>query len=925
MSYASEELYKFICSKMPDYFIIKTVELLPHLSCLTQMDQEKIRAIDRNDGNEAAIPILFDSIRRRNNWETQIINALRKKEYYYLADDLEHKLESLAPRRNVTPNRAAANSSLVPAVPTPSAPVTVLLPQNPSNSITIADNSRSSPASNMPTHPSPNWPVLQPSAGMPLAQPSAGMPVVQPPAGMPVTQPLVGTPVVQPLAGIPVTQPSAGTPVTQPSAGTPVSQPSVGTPAVQPSAGTPVSQPSVGTPAVESSVGTPAVESSVGTPAVESSVGTPAVQPSAGTPAVQPSAGTPVVQRLAGTHVVPSSANIPAAHSSAVASVMQNPTVVSSPVPAPNLQPLALSVAPSSTSTALSSVSSTASKFTAQAASIEFKMPIQEIGKSVDSEENKDDKLPVQEKMVPVDHSQTSGSSRAPKIQTLNSDRNNSGEKREVKKIFTPNTDQAKRETRNNQAITQVPSTHRQVHIHRPLYQPNEDDSQDIGKPEILRSVVENVQSGTEAFSLSEGPCTVTSEDLQLSESTVANSRSNHSDSSPLFTKPSRRDTPEEDNSLSLGDSSNRGANASCDFNDKNSIKEQKIQALRGYQNDQRQMNFYDIHSPLNVQLNFDAEKKLSGADEGVDPDQKDVSNQNMNTECTPKAFQMSHTEIAQSVPALARTQPVDNWADSDVEFMKNVQINKGTDSISGSDQLLISSDTDCSFEGYLVPEPRVHEEQGFQNANELNNSSELRSFQVPDVQVAAKIGDVAASQKNVSNHTAELGCELEPNGGRNLHFDCSQPHENRFTGAESDNNSNLEGNTSKRDSSSSCAMSCSKWDTSPEVENTDPYNEDVKEHVGHIYQEPDYKNEEGNKRKLEATNLGVVYGHDIGDRSINALSSEQVPLTTEERSQARQLVNSKGDLPQSNYGLLSMSVVILSVVAACIWKYYRK
>ncbi|GCB62899.1 hypothetical protein scyTo_0009598, partial [Scyliorhinus torazame] len=647
----------------------------------TQTEKEKIRATERNDGNEAAIPILFDSMRRRNNWETQIINALRKKEYHHLADDLEHKFESLAPRSNVTPNRAAANSSLVPAVPTP-----------------IASD-----------------------------------------------------------------------------------------------------------------------------------------------------------------------------------------------------------------------------------ASIEFKMPIQEIGKSVDNKENKDDKLPVQEKMVPFDHSQPSGSSRAPKIQTLNSDRNNSGEEREVKKIFTPNTDQAKRETRNNQAITQVPSTHRQVHIHRSLYQSNEDDSQDIGKPEVLRSVVENVQSGTEAFSSSEGPCSVTSEDLQLSESIVANSRSNNSDSSPLFTKPSQRETPEEDNFLSLGDSSNRGANASCDFNDKNSIKEQKIQALQGYQDDQRQTNFYDVHSPLNVQLNFDAEKKLSGAG-----DQKDVSNQNMNTECKPKAFQMSHTEIAQSIPALARTQPVDNWADSEVEFMKNVQINKGTDSISRSDQLLISSDTDCSFEGYLVPvnsvnEPRVHEEQGFQNTNVLNNSPQLRSFQVPDVQGPAPIGDVDASQKNVSNQTAELGCELEPNGGRILHFDCNQPHENTFTGAESDNNSNMEGNTSKRDSSSSCEMSCSKWDTSHEVENTDSYNEDVKEHVGHIYQDVDSKNEAGNKRKLEATNLGAVYGHNIGESTINALSSEQVPLTSEEKSQARQLVNSKGDLPQSNYGFLSMSIVILSVVAACIWKYYRK
>ncbi|XP_078080053.1 uncharacterized protein LOC144500648 [Mustelus asterias] len=892
MSYVSDELFKYIRQRMPDFFIINTVELLPHLPCLTQMDQEKINATAKHEGNEAAVPILLDFVRRRNNWERQLINALRTKEYYDLADDLEYKLESLGPRRNVAvspPNRAAAHSSLVPAVPPSSAPAAVSLPQNPSRSVIIADNSTSSPgvfspASYLPTHPSSNQPVLQPSAGTPVVPSSANIPVVQPSTNIPLAQSPANIPVVQSSANIPAVQPSPDISVVQPSANIPVAQPSANIPKVQPWAGTPVAQSSTNIPEVQSSAGTPVAQSLANTPVAQNSTGTPVVQPSVGTP------------------VVPSSA------------------------PAANLQPSALFSATSNTSTASSSVSSAASNFATHGASIECKMPIQEIGKSMDSEEDKDAKLPVQEKLV---HSQPSDSSRGPKNQTINSDQNNSGEKREAKEIFTPGTDQAKREAKNNQAGENVPSTQRQVAPHRPLYQSNDDDFQDIGKPEILRSVVENVESGTgAAFNSSAGVCSTTSSDLQFSESTVDNSRSNHSDSTLPSNNLNQRDGPKEANPLSLGDSSNRGANASSDFNDKNSMKEQKIQALRGYQNDQRQRDFYDVHCPLNIQSNFDAEKKISGIDEAVDPDQKDISNQDINSEYKPKPFQMSNVEITQSVPVPTRTEPGDNRAESEVDFMENAQLSNSTDT--NSDKLLISSDSGCSLDKTgnvdCVSEPSVHGEQDSQNANVLNNNPQLPSFQLLGTQESAQIHNMDTSQKKALNQTTEFGCELQPTGDQNLHLNSNETHEQWFPEIEADKNSNLEGNVSKKGGSLyPCAMSYSKCDTKPEVENTNLHSGDVKEHVGHIYQEPDYENEAGNDYELEATNLRDAYRRNFGKSSSITLSTEHVPLAPKETSQARQPVNPKGDSPSSNYLFLSTSVLILSVVAACIWKYYRK
>uniref|UniRef100_UPI00398EE107 uncharacterized protein n=1 Tax=Pristiophorus japonicus TaxID=55135 RepID=UPI00398EE107 len=922
MPYAGDELYKYIRSRMPDFFIINVVELLPHLHCLSQMDQEKIKAEAKYNGNEFAVPTLLDSVRRRGNWERLLIDALWSNAYNHLADDLERKLESLTPRRPVVnpgasafshPNSTAAASSMVYDTSPPRAPLAVSLPNNSLGTVAAADNSEStprvfSPADYLPSHAN----GLQSSGGICVAQCSGGTPV-------PVT------PVVQTLAGPPVPV----TPVVQSSGGTPVPV----TPVVQTLAGPPVPV----TPVVQSSGGPPVpvthvAQSSGGTPVpvtpvVQTLAGppvpvTPVVQTSAGppvpvTPVVQSSGGppvpvSPVMQTLAGPPVPVT----PVVQTSGGPPVPVTPVVQTS-APTANLQPSALLVATSNTSFATSSASSIAADSSRRHNSTELKKPIQEMGNLVDKEESQDYNLPVQVKIVTSGHPKPRDSPRVPTHRTINSDQNNSGEKSKVNKIFSPSTDQAEGKTKTDQVTADVPSTSRQVHPHRPPLQPDDDDDQAIDKPGVLRSDAANMLSVTEvAVDAPEGACSTRSSDLQFSESTVDTSKSNSSNSSSPLPNLYPTNTSQQASPLSLDDSSSSGASVSDDFSDKNSIKEQKIQALRGYQNDHLSRSFIDVHNPLNIQLNFDAQKNTG---EGASPDQ-DILNQNLTIEHTSTAMfvPMSNTQVAQSIPAFTSTHPANNRADSEVEFLKNVQVNNSTDTISSSDLMLSSSDSDCSLvdssaNNDSVNEPRFHVEQ---NANILNNIPQLLPSQIRGAQVPAQTDVVRENAWN-QNQTTAHECKPESIGDRSIYFDCNQSHEDSCT--KSDKESGRKSDVAERGGSlhsRESEGSHGKYDISPD---------DVKMHIGRIVQEPDYENEAANDHEFEAAKVRDFSGRDSGEGCVNASSTEHVSLASQKRSEARQAVNPNGDLPHSNYGFVSVAVLVVAVVAGCIWKFYHK
>ncbi|XP_072432828.1 uncharacterized protein [Chiloscyllium punctatum] len=975
MSYVSDELYKYIRGRMTEFLKINTVELLPHLPCLTQMDQEKIRAEARYEGNEAAVPLFLDFVRRRRNWERELINALRNKEYNDLAAILEHKLECLAPKRNVGglhSNRPAADSSAIPAVPFRSAPYDVSPPRNPSSSVAVADHSEISPTGFLPADYLPaqspsnqtmvqllagipaaehsasrstaqhlaGAPAVQPSTGIPIAHPSASTNTVQPSTGVRVAHPSASTPTVQPSTGVRVAHPSASTPTVQPSTGVRVAHPSACTPTVQPSTGVPVALSAVSVPAVQPSASKPAGQTSstsvpvalplagahtvqpstdgpvalplagaspaqplTGVPVALSAVSVPAVQPSAGihaeqtstmVPVAQPSPGAPTAQPCTGVPVVLSTVRTSAAPPLSGTPAVQSSTnapIVSTSVSAATHQCPTLLVAASTTSTASSpSVSLTTSTLTPPHHSIEFKIPIQESGKSIDTEENKDDKLPVQEKMGTFDGSKSSESFQSPRNQTISSDQNSNAAKRNINEIFTPNTDETRREIKNNQAVADDTSTCRQVHSHQRLNQLR-DDFEGISKPGVLQSDIQNMQSETQA----EGGCSITMGDLQLSNHSVNNARNeNHSNMAVPHANLNPRDMPEEANPLGLGDSSSQGANVSCDFNAKDSIKEQKIQALHGYQNDQLQRSFYDVDSPLNIQLNFDAQKKLA---KGVGSDEKHMLNQGKHIGDKSVAFQAHNIEIAQTG---------DDGADSKIEFGKNVQTSHSSDSVSNSEQLS-SSCSESSFGSIYISSDSVSEssadvEHSSQSANRFNNDTLLPTSQLIGTQASGQIRDMDGLQENAQKQTTNYEYNLDTRSNKKL---------------------NLGVNTSKGESSSySCANELNQriYDTNPGL-----YNEDVKEHSGYICQEPNYEDEAGNDHKFEAANQGDARWCAFDRSSIDALSPEHVSFVAKKGSPAEKPVKSNRDITQSNYPYVTMSVLALSMVVVCIWKYYHK
>ncbi|XP_032891219.1 mitochondrial antiviral-signaling protein [Amblyraja radiata] len=171
MPFVGDELYKYVRVEMQSFLRINVTELIPHLHCLTQMDEERVRAVDRMEGNEAAVPILLDLVRRRRNWERQLINALRRNEYEDLAVGLENKFHSLAPRRPSAPGgpsarfptQATADNSSVTHVSSPPRSQSVV-PGGPSPTLVVAGDQLAFPDVIPPAaHLQPDVTGLQPT------------------------------------------------------------------------------------------------------------------------------------------------------------------------------------------------------------------------------------------------------------------------------------------------------------------------------------------------------------------------------------------------------------------------------------------------------------------------------------------------------------------------------------------------------------------------------------------------------------------------------------------------------------------------------------------------------------------------------------------------------------------------------------------
>ncbi|MBN3320054.1 MAVS protein, partial [Atractosteus spatula] len=97
MTLAGDKLYNdYLRRNMARYVSkVKVMNILPHLSCLTDSDKEEITAKRESAGNYIAMQLLVDCLRRREDWHVFFINALEEDNHPSLAKELRDEYESL--------------------------------------------------------------------------------------------------------------------------------------------------------------------------------------------------------------------------------------------------------------------------------------------------------------------------------------------------------------------------------------------------------------------------------------------------------------------------------------------------------------------------------------------------------------------------------------------------------------------------------------------------------------------------------------------------------------------------------------------------------------------------------------------------------------------------------------------------------------
>ncbi|XP_078265174.1 mitochondrial antiviral-signaling protein [Rhinoraja longicauda] len=859
MTFVGDALYSYIRVEMQSFLRINVTELLPHLSCLTQMDQERVRALVKTEGNEAAVPILLDSVRRRRNWERQLIDALCINGNEDLAVGLENKLESLAPRRQSAPGGTSArfptqatvdNSSVTHVSPPPRSQS--VAPGGPSPTLIVAGDRLAFPDIIPPAaYLQPDITGLQPTV---QAQHSASSTPAPSPAAPQLASdtPMLNTSV----QSTPAPQPAPDTPMHN----TPVQSTAV----LETVSGTPMLNVPVQSTTVPLSVpdtplpNTPGQSTAVvgtqvpNTPAQS----TPFPQTVPGTssprsPETQSTPSTPVSGTL-----VPPRSGLPAA--------VSNARGESSPVP---------SLLPQS---------------------IECRVPVQEMGSLLGREESQDWKQPVQEKTVHSARSNPSDISNLQLDQTKPLNQGIAGDKCKV-----PSTDRAKGKTITDQAVAMVPSPSTQLHLPRPAPEANADVLRTMDRPGALRSDVENVP---------EGCCSITSSALQISGSTMSTA-GNHGmgGTAPVNRYPAPTSTL---------------TRISEDPHDENSIKEQKIRALRGYQNDELREEFYDVNFPLNIQRNFDAQKKAAALNEAAGLAQEDNLNQNNNGEFhhKNKPNPISSSEVTQC-PAFTSSHPGDNGVASEPVFLEDVQPSDSNAIISSSELMFSSgSSGNSSFQNSSADsdiEASVGANQDSVNAGPQKN---LPEFLYSDVQVPAWTEGANGLRQNP---TLEHDYKPEYTGDVARHL----THPDGFTEAGSGEESSPEVDVSAGENPfhANYEESHGEHYFNAEDNHTSACSQDVKEYTGHIHQEPYYENEAGNVREFEAGNSRDYNRHYAEEVSTDVLSNKHVPLASQQRSQTNLPEKPTGDLWQPDYVLVSTIVLVFTIVAGFVWKHYHK
>ncbi|XP_060728252.1 mitochondrial antiviral-signaling protein [Tachysurus vachellii] len=142
MAYACDKLYDEVIRKMMADLStkVKVREIIVYLPCLTISDREEIEAKRDTAGNYCAMSVLIDNLRRRENWPSEFISALKKCEQRDLADRISKdydRIRGIPTQRTKTEMSVAALPSPAPA-PMAATPIPAVFPAEASATVTKA-------------------------------------------------------------------------------------------------------------------------------------------------------------------------------------------------------------------------------------------------------------------------------------------------------------------------------------------------------------------------------------------------------------------------------------------------------------------------------------------------------------------------------------------------------------------------------------------------------------------------------------------------------------------------------------------------------------------------------------------------------------------------------------------------------------------
>ncbi|XP_019381993.1 PREDICTED: mitochondrial antiviral-signaling protein [Gavialis gangeticus] len=111
MTFAEDEVYKYIKQNMSKFHVIRVEQMLPFVSAsLSVPDVEEIRAVLNSRGNHVAVWDFIDFLRRRNGWVEVFLNALHQANFWALEEEVQRVYEAMQVRPAVPSSHQATRS-----------------------------------------------------------------------------------------------------------------------------------------------------------------------------------------------------------------------------------------------------------------------------------------------------------------------------------------------------------------------------------------------------------------------------------------------------------------------------------------------------------------------------------------------------------------------------------------------------------------------------------------------------------------------------------------------------------------------------------------------------------------------------------------------------------------------------------------------